>query len=54
MFIKNDLAICDVVADIEEGKYDDKLQQMKAEFDTVFVAVKSSSLMRSRLVTASR
>tara|TARA_B100000405_G_scaffold54372_1_gene36533 strand:+ start:1307 stop:1648 length:342 start_codon:yes stop_codon:yes gene_type:complete len=36
MFIKNDLAICDVVADIEEGKYDDKLQQMKAEFDTVF------------------
>ena len=28
--------IKDVVADIESGKYDDKLEQLKAEFDTVF------------------
>jgi len=35
MFIKTDPEICDVVADIELGKYDDKLEQLKAEFDTV-------------------
>jgi hypothetical protein len=36
MFILNDdPKICDFVADITAGDYDDKLDQLKAEFDTV-------------------
>ena len=35
MYVKNHPEICDVVADIESGIHDNKLEQLKAEFDTV-------------------